>query len=1111
MPIVWVHGVAVRQDPPYPPETETYLHEIVAPAISDDPANVSIIAANWFPHASTFAWNLRCIPGERSSGITGTGLLGEDAPPAASISAPERLVAAAEAGAVAAPAGDPTGGLLGGPAVNRPRLRDLSPGDLSNFLATILEQPGAADAHADDPTQRAALAVAADRVARDPATRAELLTSQSPDEDMRIVVDRLNAARSLAPGTLGFFDDLRGRIGAALDRAGEAPGFVTTRLAGPHLRDLTTHLSLFTGDLLVYLRARGTPEAPGPIPQTILDALLRAREIQRTRHGEPIVVISHSMGGQILYDLVTSFLPGSRDARLADVRVDFWCAAASQVAYFQEIKTFLVSRPDDGFGAPPGGSITPFPDRRVLGAWWNVWDPNDYLAFTASGIFDEVWDESFDSRLSGLQAHGGYLIRPAFFQRMAERLIEARDQGWHRPADGSAIRGAEPPGAASSPLGGTLTIGGTASGGSASAVDLPGAPFDIGFGAFERASRPIGGDVPSFSIGEDTPSFGEAVGWPGDLLADGGPGGLLGLDGQPPGGLDLSGLAPPTAAAEPPSPPTKHGGFINTEVRDSDTFDLMDRSLVVDKVYTIVFDVDTEARANSGIAGVELADVFDAGETEVELSVQLRSETVRVLSGVQTLVVVPGRRSRNKAKFDIVPKAAGTAILNASFVKAGNLVQVVTLELRVVAREADANQRSLAVGDGEATVVGRTLGSAGTIAPRDLSLIIQPQSGGGAYSLTVAGSVFFQATIPLSARELSDEVNRARQTLLNVVQAKTADGTFPYVGGIQIPDGVHEAALKAVAEAGAALYRRIFRSPDADAQLKLVADTIEGLTSREKLKIQICARDFPVPWGMLYVTRRFDPEQIDPMRFLGLKHVLEVIPLQSTLQAIDALTIATEPLPTISLQFNTDIDAQMGGTFIKDQRAYWQNVRNLTGIDIVERTTASQVMQAMRGGEDGHAVGDALLYFYCHALSRASGGGGADWAFGLSGGDRLPLSRLTLQAPQEDILPGSPLVFINACESAELSPELYDGFVPYFVSKGARGAIGTECKTPALFAEEWARHFFDRFLTGQPIGSIVLDLRREFFEQHHNLLGLLYAVYCDADLVVDPALRIDSR
>src|SRR5215212_684512 len=76
MPIVWVHGVAVRQDPPYPPETETYLREIVAPAISGDPGNVEIIAANWFEHASTFAWNLSCIPGERSSGITGTGLLG---------------------------------------------------------------------------------------------------------------------------------------------------------------------------------------------------------------------------------------------------------------------------------------------------------------------------------------------------------------------------------------------------------------------------------------------------------------------------------------------------------------------------------------------------------------------------------------------------------------------------------------------------------------------------------------------------------------------------------------------------------------------------------------------------------------------------------------------------------------------------------------------------------------------------------------------------------------------------------------------------------------------------------------------------------------------------
>ena len=103
------------------------------------------------------------------------------------------------------------------------------------------------------------------------------------------------------------------------------------------------------------------------------------------------------------------------------------------------------------------------------------------------------------------------------------------------------------------------------------------------------------------------------------------------------------------------------------------------------------------------------------------------------------------------------------------------------------------------------------------------------------------------------------------------------------------------------------------------------------------------------------------------------------------------------------------------------------------------------------------------------------------------------------------MLRGQPLVFINACESAELSPAFYDGFVPYFMAKGARGVIGTQCKTPALFAAKWAERFFDRFLGGEALGDAFLGLRREFLGQHGNPLGLLYAVHCDGDTRIEPA------
>jgi hypothetical protein len=89
-----------------------------------------------------------------------------------------------------------------------------------------------------------------------------------------------------------------------------------------------------------------------------------------------------------------------------------------------------------------------------------------------------------------------------------------------------------------------------------------------------------------------------------------------------------------------------------------------------------------------------------------------------------------------------------------------------------------------------------------------------------------------------------------------------------------------------------------------------------------------------------------------------------------------------------------------------------------------------------------------------------------------------------------------------------MSPAFYDGFVPYFMAKGARGVIGTECKTPALFAVEWAKRFFLRFLDGEPLAETFLTLRREFLEEHRNPLGLLYAIHCDGDTRIQPALAV---
>lgn len=151
------------------------------------------------------------------------------------------------------------------------------------------------------------------------------------------------------------------------------------------------------------------------------------------------------------------------------------------------------------------------------------------------------------------------------------------------------------------------------------------------------------------------------------------------------------------------------------------------------------------------------------------------------------------------------------------------------------------------------------------------------------------------------------------------------------------------------------------------------------------------------------------------------------------------------------------------------------------------------------------------MYFYCHAESTGlTDPGGPDTSCLVLTDARITLGDLNLDAPTTTQICGSPLVFINACESAEMSPAFYDGFVPYFMAKGARGVVGTESRMPALFAAAWAKRFFERFLDGEPLGEAFLGLRREFLEEHGNPLGLLYAVHCDGDTQIQPALAAVS-
>ncbi len=431
MPILYVHGVNVRSRDGFR-AIEGYLRRYLAPIIAADPDQVLIDDAFWGPDGVRFAWGGISRPLSRILGM-GAG--------ATELSAIEGALTAAvfqeTLHRIPAPTVPPSsgGGLISSgatspsstspPTTAAVHLHDLSPEQISDLLAAAI-----AAQIPDDPEQQTLLILAADTVAHQADLISTLTAAGSPQAELLELLERVQRQAAQDTGLLGqgfgdWFERLQDRLGEGLNRALDLPSYAISVVAAEIRKPLNELISVFIGDVFTYLSGRGNATVPGVIPEHLITKLKQAQANKQARGGEPIIILTHSMGGQLVYDAVTHFLPNRPE--LSDIKVDFWCASASQVGFFEEAKLFLASLPQHQTGNP-----APFPHAN-LGVWWNVWDHNDFLSFTAKDIFAQLDDAPFDSGMSLLAAHGGYLQRPSFYRRFAAKLEAAKANAWSTP------------------------------------------------------------------------------------------------------------------------------------------------------------------------------------------------------------------------------------------------------------------------------------------------------------------------------------------------------------------------------------------------------------------------------------------------------------------------------------------------------------------------------------------------------------------------------------------------------------------------------------------------------------------------------------------------------
>ncbi len=563
---------------------------------------------------------------------------------------------------------------------------------------------------------------------------------------------------------------------------------------------------------------------------------------------------------------------------------------------------------------------------------------------------------------------------------------------------------------------------------------------------------------------------------------------------EPPPQPTLARAQPPPQSRDAPASSAATTGsprWVNVGLEDT----TRDQILAAGSWYTLAVDVDV-TRHDDALTTAPFADesLFAQGVDETAVTVQLDSADFEITDPIRTLRVPRAGKSRNKARFDISPRHDGASTITATLYKDGNFLQSIAITFVV------GGTTPVPV---ETTARGRPAAAASTLRPRDVSLQIALRDGG--YDCIAVGAVAARAHLPLQPAFLASAIEAARRELMKVVMHQDASGAYVFQTGIDIAAADRDFALTTMARAGALLFQKVFFGPAAGDDSKRIGSFLRTVASdpARRLELQVVAETAPIPWALLYMGDAAAGAALDWDLFLGMRHVIEEIPLQTNMAVIDG-PIGSDPRLAVSVNVNSGIDAQLGGTYVADTNAWWataSTVRKRVGV--TSRTTSADVMRALAD----EATDDQILYFYCHAESAALGDPGGPDASALVLSDaRITLADLNLDAPTTTPLRGKPLVFINACESAELSPAFYDGFVPYFRATGARGVIGTQGKTPALFAVEWAKRFFDRFLDGAALGEAFLDLRREFLDQHGNPLGLLYAVHCDGDTRIEPAL-----
>jgi hypothetical protein len=411
--------------------------------------------------------------------------------------------------------------------------------------------------------------------------------------------------------------------------------------------------------------------------------------------------------------------------------------------------------------------------------------------------------------------------------------------------------------------------------------------------------------------------------------------------------------------------------------------------------------------------------------------------------------------------------------------------------------------------------------------PRSLHIEINP--AGDQYELTftfgrkgIAGELAVHARVFLTSTQLASEISGARKALFRISSSETLGRV---IQGDRLEFGDH---LKDLADEGIKLWSLLFNRGEGQ-EITTIGDWLRQNPLPVGSTIQVTmaagATAFVFAWNLLYDGEK---PAYSGKGFWGIRYVIE----QRVLHPFPLFPMTTRGRPVeigaMYWQFSQTPNQQK---YLLNLLALAPKAKLALGAPIDDAKSAKQCLNARSSD---------ILYFFTHGYTGLPNGE----TFGVTVQDflelyrKLPKGSATQQAWQYDAerieqklftsdeswielssgrllledlytevpsLPLSPIVILNMCDSAQVTPTLSKSFIDFFLTRRARAIVGTECSIRPVFADLVGRSLIHSLMSAEPIGCALRKIRVQAF-RHRNLLGLAYTLFGSADSALDPSL-----